>query len=55
MDVGFIAQNVYLFSASEGLACGVRALIDRPALAKIMKLRPKQRILLAQSVGLPAR
>jgi nitroreductase len=52
-DVGYISQNVYLFSASEGLVSGVRALIDRPALAKIMKLRPKQKILLAQSVGHP--
>jgi nitroreductase len=52
-DVGFIAQNTYLFCASEGLASGVRALIDRPALAKIMKLRPKQKILLAQSAGYP--
>ena len=52
-DVGYISQNVYLFSASEGLVSGVRALIDRPALAKIMKLRPKQKILLAQSVGYP--
>jgi len=51
MDVGFIAQNVYLFAASEGLACQVRALIDRPALAKLLNLRPKQKILLAQSVG----
>ncbi len=50
-DTGFIAQNVYLFCASEGLATGVRALIDRPALAKEMNLRPDQRITLAQSVG----
>lgn len=52
-DVGFIAQNAYLYCASEGLASGVRAMIDRPALAKIMKLRPKQKILLAQSAGYP--
>lgn len=52
-DVGFIAQNAYLFCASEGLASGVRAMIDRPALAKLMKLRPGQRILLAQSAGYP--
>jgi nitroreductase len=52
-DVGFIAQNTYLFCASEGLVSGVRAMIDRPALAKIMKLRPRQKILLAQSAGYP--
>jgi hypothetical protein len=35
------------------LATGVRASIDRPALAKAMKLRPEQKIMLAQSVGYP--
>jgi len=50
---GFIAQNVYLFCASEGLAVVARGTIDRVALAKLMKLRPDQRILLAQTVGYP--
>ena len=52
-DTGFIAQNVYLFCASEGLATVVRGSIDRPALAKAMRLRPDQRIMLAQTVGYP--
>ncbi len=52
-DVGFIAENVYLFCASEGLATVVRGSVDRPTLAKIMKLAPNQRILLGQSVGYP--
>jgi SagB-type dehydrogenase family enzyme len=52
-DTGFIAQNVYLFCASEGLATVVRASIDRSALAKVMKLRPDQKITLAQTVGYP--
>ena len=52
-DTGFISQNVYLFCASEGLATGVRARIDRQVLAKEMKLRANQRITLAQSVGFP--
>jgi SagB-type dehydrogenase family enzyme len=52
-DVGFIAQNVYLFCASEGLAVVVRGGVDRTAAAKIMKLRPDQKILLAQTVGYP--
>jgi SagB-type dehydrogenase family enzyme len=52
-DVGFIAENVYLFCASEGLAVVVRGGVDRPALAKLMKLRPDQKILLAQTVGYP--
>ena len=50
---GFISQNVYLYCASEGLATVVRASIDRPMLAKAMKLRPDQRITLAQPVGYP--
>jgi nitroreductase len=52
-DVGFIAQNVYLFCASEGLATVVRGSVDKPALAKILKLQPDQKIILAQSVGFP--
>jgi SagB-type dehydrogenase family enzyme len=50
-DVGFIAQNVYLYCASEGLATVVRASIDKPALAKTLNLQPQQKIILAQSVG----
>ena len=52
-DVGFIAQNVYLFCASEGLAAVVRGSIDRPALAKVMNLKSDQKIILAQTVGYP--
>jgi len=50
---GLISENVYLYCASEGLATVVRANIDKPALAKVMKLRPDQKIILAQSVGYP--
>jgi SagB-type dehydrogenase family enzyme len=52
-DVGFIAQNVYLYCASEGLATVVRASIDKPTLAKTLNLQPNQKIILAQSVGYP--
>ncbi len=52
-DTGFISQNVYLFCTSEKLATVVRGSVDRAALAKAMKLRPEQRIILAQSVGRP--
>jgi SagB-type dehydrogenase family enzyme len=52
-DAGFIAQNVYLYCASQGLAVVVRGMVDRPSLAKEMKLRPEQRILLAQTIGYP--
>lgn len=52
-DAGCIAQNVYLYCASAGLATVVRALIDRKALALALGLRPTQHIALAQSVGWP--
>jgi len=50
-DTGLISENVYLFCASEGLGTVVRARIDRDALAKELKLKPDQKIILAQSVG----
>jgi len=52
-DAGFIGQNVYLYCASEGLATVVRGSIHRAALAKAMRLRADQRIILAQTVGYP--
>ena len=52
-NAGVIAQNVYLYCASQGLVTVVRALIDRPALAEAMALRPEQHIILAQTVGYP--
>jgi len=54
-DVGFIAENAYLFCASEGLATVVRGSIDRSALSSAMRLRPDQRIVLAQTVGYPGK
>jgi SagB-type dehydrogenase family enzyme len=50
---GFVGQNVYLYCASEGLNTVVRAMIDREAAAKVMKLRPEQHITLSQTVGYP--
>ena len=52
-DAGFIAQNVYLYCASQGFAVVVRGMVDRPALAKVLNLRPEQKIILAQTVGYP--
>jgi SagB-type dehydrogenase family enzyme len=52
-DAGFIAQNVYLFCASEGLAVVVRGMVDRPALGRLMSLGPEEKIVLAQTVGYP--
>ncbi len=52
-DTGFIAQNVYLYCASAGLASVVRGSLDRAALAAALGLGPNQRIVLAQTVGYP--
>ncbi|WP_455206925.1 nitroreductase family protein [Kaarinaea lacus] len=52
-DTGFIAQNVYLYCASEGLATVVRGSIDRKQLGKVLGLNKNQRIILAQSIGYP--
>ena len=51
-DAGCIAQNVYLHAAAAGLGTVVRGLIDRRRLALALGLRPRQRIALAQSVGI---
>lgn len=52
-DTGFISENVYLYCASAGLATVVRGWLDRPRLAKAMKLRQDQRVVFAQTVGFP--
>jgi SagB-type dehydrogenase family enzyme len=54
-DTGFIAQNVYLYCASQGLATVVRGWVDKDALAKAMQLKASQRVVLAQTVGYPRR
>ena len=54
-DTGFISQNVYLYCASEGLATVVLGMVDKPQLQEKMKLRPAQRVILSQPVGLPAK
>ena len=53
MDSGFVAENVYLYCASEGLPTGFRVSIPKEKLAQALKLRPTQMIMAAQSVGLP--
>ena len=50
-DSAFISQNVYLYCASEGLATGVRALLDKTGLAKDMKLRSQQKVVFVQAIG----
>lgn len=52
---GAMAQNVYLYCASAGLATVIRAWIDRGALAQALGLNNDQQVLLAQTVGRPKR
>ncbi|HNR42213.1 MAG TPA: SagB/ThcOx family dehydrogenase [Bacteroidales bacterium] len=54
-DCAFIGQNIYLFCASENLGCVIRGSIPKERLAKEMNLRPMQRILLSQTVGIPSK
>ena len=52
-DVGFIAQNVYLYCASQGLAVVVRGSVDRTMLSPSMKLGSTPEIVMTQTVGIP--
>lgn len=51
---GAIAQNVYLWCASAGLATVIRAWIDRQAIADALGLPHDHQVLLSQTVGAPA-
>ncbi len=51
MDAGYVSQNIYLASASEGLVTGARAMIDKKKLGELLKLSASQRVILANSVG----
>ncbi len=51
--VGLIAQNVYLFAASQGLTAWFHN-CDKTNSPKEFKLRSDQRVLFAQTVGYPA-
>lgn len=53
INCGFVAQNVYLYCASEGLGTVVRGYVDREKLAKTMQLSSNQVIIVAQTVGFP--
>lgn len=52
---GSISQNVYLYCASEGLGAVVRDGVNRTALHKALKLKDDQVIVMAQTVGHPAK
>jgi hypothetical protein len=51
-DTGFIAQNVYLFAASFGLADWFHN-CDKENTVREFNLKPTQKVLFAQSVGYP--
>ena len=50
---GAIAQNVYLYAASSGLATVIRGWIDRAAIADALGLTHDQQVLLSQTVAYP--
>lgn len=52
VDTGLIAGNVYLFAASQGLACWFHN-CNKPALTGKLGLRSDQRVLFGQTVGYP--
>ncbi len=53
VDAGFIGQNVYLFSASEGLATVFRGAVDHARLERALALPAQQFVTFAQTVGYP--
>jgi SagB-type dehydrogenase family enzyme len=50
-DAGFIAQNVYLYCASQNLGAVIRASVDKKPLMEKLNLKPGQIIVLSQTVG----
>lgn len=54
IDAGLIAQNVYLYGASEGLAVVVHMSLNQKEVAEILHLGTTQHIVMGQTVGLPA-
>ena len=54
VDAGLIAGNVYLFSASRGLA-GWFHNCNKPELGEKLKLSSGQRVLFGQTIGYPSR
>lgn len=50
---GAIAQNVYLYCASAGLATVVRGWFDRKALSAALRLSEHEHVVVAQTVGYP--
>ena len=51
MDSGYCGQNVYLYCASEGLKCVVRAGAKDVELLKVLNLGENYKFIVAQTVG----
>jgi nitroreductase len=51
LDSGYCGQNVYLYCASEGLKCVVRAMVKESELLNTMKLGSNYKFIIAQTVG----
>jgi hypothetical protein len=55
-DAAFIAQNVYLYCASANLGCVVRGSVPSGGTLRTdLGLKPNQRIIIAQTVGVPVK
>jgi len=54
IDTGYVSQNIYLGAVSAGMgSCAVGRIDDKKLLAKELKLRPKQQMMLSHPVGFP--
>lgn len=53
IDAGHCSQNVYLYCAAANLAVVTRTSIDKTKMAEILKLKPQQLVIMAQTVGYP--
>lgn len=51
VNAGFIAQNIYLYCASEGLVTGTRMMLAREKLASALSFKSAQWAAIANSVG----
>lgn len=52
---GHASQNVYLYAAGNGLSTVVCGMLNREALAKLLKLKKSQMVIFSQPVAYPAK
>jgi SagB-type dehydrogenase family enzyme len=53
IDAGHCSQNVYLYGSSAGLSVVTRTSVDGKKLAGILKLKPRQFVIMGQTIGYP--